>query len=80
MSWLTCLLKKDTPRVKVTREEAQREIDGLSISGMIMDFHTEFREEYDTHVHVSSMCSVGPLQSMIGLAIKNGYLKLGDTL
>lgn len=57
-------------------EVAHKEIEGIIVAGMIMDFWLEFQGVYGNATHQSSLCAVGPLQSMIGLAIKNGYLKL----
>lgn len=56
--------------------DTQSEIDGLEVSKMILDFYGEFRGIYPEHVLSSSLCAVGPLQTMIGLAIKNGRLAL----
>ncbi len=53
----------------------QAEIDGKLVARMIMDFHREFRGVYPDHVMASNLCAVGPLQSMIGLAIRNGAVR-----
>lgn len=58
------------------REEAQSHIDGEEVARIIMDFWREFETTYPLDVQKSSLCAVGPLQSMIGLAIKNGRLSL----
>jgi len=58
------------------REDAQAQIDGRLVARMVMEFHAEFRGIYGNDVMTSSLCAVGPLQSMIGLAIKNGRLKV----
>lgn len=55
-------------------ERVQAHVDGLLVAQMIIDFHREFRDVYGHETMVSSLCAVGPLQSMIGLAIKNGHL------
>jgi hypothetical protein len=54
--------------------QAQAHIDGKEVARMIIDFHKQFRGAYPDHVFTSSLCAVGPLQSMIGLAIANGHL------
>lgn len=59
------------------REDAQGRIEGTTVARMIMDFHREFRAIYGDDTMSSSLCAVGPLQSMIGLAIKNGWLRDG---
>jgi len=46
---------------------------------MIVEFQREFHGIYKDSVLASDLCAVGPLQAMIGLAIKNGRLKAGDT-
>lgn len=59
--------------------EAQSHIDGDLVARMILDFHRELRSSYGLDTLTSSLCAVGPLQSMIGLAIKNGHLSLPST-
>lgn len=54
--------------------EAQSNIDGKRVARMIIDFHSHFHGAYMPDVMTSSLCAVGPLQSMIGLAIANGLL------
>lgn len=56
------------------REQAHARIEGKLVAQMIIDFHREFRDVYPHETMISSLCAVGPLQSMIGLAIKNGHL------
>lgn len=56
------------------RVAAQAEISGTAVARMIIDFHREMRSVYGADVMTSNLCAVGPLQSMIGLAIKNGLL------
>ena len=58
---------------------AQAFIDGEKVARMIMEFQREFRGVYPNDVMGSMLCAVGPLQSMIGLAIKNGHLFVGVT-
>ncbi|RYY67696.1 MAG: hypothetical protein EOO12_00120 [Chitinophagaceae bacterium] len=55
-------------------EKAQESIDGTTVARMIVAFHEEFRGTYPVHVMTSSLCAVGPLQAMIGLAIQRGLL------
>lgn len=57
-------------------KDAQRNIAGTEVAHMIMEFWDEFRNVYGKDVTESSLCAVGPLQSMIGLAVKNGHLIL----
>jgi hypothetical protein len=57
---------------------AQSEIDGKKVARMIMDFWAEFGLVYGKDTLESSLCAVGPLQAMIGLAIKNGYLEVKE--
>lgn len=56
--------------------ELQAELEGTLVAKMIYDFHTELRGIYGDNVMTSSLCAVGPLQTMIGLAIRNGHLKV----
>lgn len=56
--------------------EAHSHIEGKRIAEMIMDFTSEFRAVYGNDTFNSSLCAVGPLQSLIGLAIRNGKLSL----
>lgn len=60
----------------MTREEAQSHIDGLTVARMIMEFRRDFHRVYGTDTMASSLCAVGPLQTLIGLAIKNGHLRV----
>lgn len=55
---------------------AQGEVPPLITARMIHDFMTHFASTYPNSVMTSSLCAVGPLQSMIGLAIKNGLLSV----
>lgn len=56
--------------------EAHKHIEGVAVAEIISDFWREFRDEYGTDTLHSSLCAVGPLQSMIGLAIRNGKLSI----
>ena len=60
--------------------KAQSHIKGSLVAHIIVEFWQEFQGVYGDDVTASSLCAVGPLQSMIGLAIEKGYLKLGDKL
>lgn len=55
--------------------EAQSHIAGTEVARMIIEFHNAFRDTYPLDVLTSSLCAVGPLQAMIGLAIMNGHLQ-----
>ncbi len=55
-------------------EDAQSYIDGLEIAEMGIQFAMEFRDVYPRGV-IEHMLAVGPMQSFIGLAIKNGHLR-----
>lgn len=59
---------------RMTSAEAQAPISGRLVARMIIDFHRQMRDTYPDDVHSSMLCAVGPLQSMIGLAIQNGLL------
>jgi hypothetical protein len=59
---------------KVARAQAQ--IAGTEVARMVSEFYREFQGVYGKDVMESSLCAVGPLQSMIGLAIRNGHLQL----
>ena len=56
---------------KISREEAQAEIDGLLVAEILRDFASNFQGVYPDDVLAQG---VGPNQSMIGLAIKRGHL------
>ena len=56
-------------------KDAQSNISGQQVARMIIEFQCEFHHIYGKDVLASSLCAVGPLQSMIGLAIKNGRLQ-----
>lgn len=56
---------------KITIEDAQAEIDGLLVARIIRDFQINFQGVYPEYIFARG---VGPEQSMIGLAIKNGHL------
>lgn len=55
-------------------ELAQTNVPSGLIARMIIQFHTEFDGVYGADTMTSSLCAIGPLQAMIGLAIKNGHL------
>lgn len=63
--------------VRVTREQAQAQIDGLLVAEILMDFGTNFKGVYPDYVLARG---VGPEQSMIGLAIKRGHLLVAAAL
>lgn len=53
----------------------QSNVDGGLVAQMIMEFWEEFEATYGNDVKHSALCAVGPLQAMIGLAIRNGHLR-----
>lgn len=55
------------------RKEYQSMSDSLVIAKMIRDFQVEFANLYPLHVH-TGLGAVGPLQTLLGLAIKNGHI------
>ena len=55
---------------------AQANIPGVLVAQMIMEFQREFAGSYGNDTFHSSLCAVGPLQSMIGLAIRNGHITI----
>lgn len=61
----------DNPVVLDNIAEAQSYIDGTLVSRIIMDAQRHFSGEYPTHVFA---LGVGPIQSMLGLAVKNGHI------
>lgn len=58
--------------------ENQGYIEGNTVAQMILDFNKEFKDTYGPDVMNSYLCAVGPLHSMIGLAIKNGHLRVAE--
>lgn len=54
--------------------KAQANISGILVAQMISEFWREFDDVYGNDTMHSNLCAVGPLQSMIGLAIANGHL------
>lgn len=56
--------------------EAQSEVDGQRVARMILNFQRQFAGVYPHRVLHSDLCAVGPLQSLLGLAIKDGLLAL----
>lgn len=55
--------------------EAQSYIPGELVAQVGIEFVNEFRDIYPASV-LSYFMAVGPLQCLIGLAIKNGHLSL----
>lgn len=53
--------------------EAQSHIDGLTVARIGMDFMTKYHDVYPTSAIVG-FAAVGPLQTLIGEAIRNGHL------
>lgn len=51
--------------------EAQRHINGLTVSMIIREAQYTFRDDYPGHVFA---LGVGPIQSMLGLAVMNGHI------
>lgn len=69
------------PKKQMTTEEAQSYLPGELVARMQIEFSSEFRETYgdDFWLRNGGMAlAVGPMQTFLGLAIKNGHLKLGD--
>ncbi len=60
-------------------KEAQSYISSTVVAEMVMDFYKHFAGTYGNDVMASNLCAVGPLQSMIGLAIANGKLSVTPT-
>jgi hypothetical protein len=60
---------------KISRADAQAEIDGLLVAEIVRDFGVNFHDVYPIDVLA---LGVGPMQSMIGLAIKRGHLMLPE--
>lgn len=72
-------LQKEKKRVSL--EEAQSYAEGVNIARMQIEFITEFRETYGDEFFLKNggmAVAVGPMQTFLGLAIKNGHLKVGD--
>lgn len=57
-------------------KQAHENIDGQTVARMIIDFQREFRDVYPTEVLASYLCAVGPLQSLLGLGIKHGFIEV----
>jgi hypothetical protein len=55
---------------------AHAHIEGTVIARMILEFHREFRDTYGKDTLESSLCAVGPLQSLIGNAIDKGIIRI----
>ncbi len=58
---------------KISREDAQAEINGLLVAEICRDFGINFLDVYPRHILERG---VGPEQAFIGLAIKRGHLAL----
>lgn len=56
--------------------KAHARIHGTTVAGISTDFCKEFRDVYPASVRASFL-AVGPLQSLIGHAIAEGWLQLG---
>lgn len=61
----------------VTLEEAQSYIDGIAVARIITEWSTTIGKEYGKETR-HALSAVGPIQGMIGLAIKNKNLFLID--
>lgn len=59
------------PAPKVTIEEAQEHIPGVEVAKIIREFQTEFRGAYPDEVLAMG---IGPVQTFLGLAIRNQRL------
>lgn len=53
-------------------EKAHANIEGTRIARAIIEFQREFRDVYGEDTLTSSLCAVGPLQSLVGHAIAKG--------
>jgi len=58
--------------------DARTYIDGSKVGLMIIEFWNTCGDAYLSDTTESALCAVGPLQAMIGLAIKNGHLKVAE--
>lgn len=65
----------DAAPKRISREDAQSEIDGRLVAEILRDFGINFHGVYPDHVLARG---VGPEQSMIGLAIKRGHIILAS--
>lgn len=52
--------------------EAQSYVDGLKVAEMQVQFMNHFRGTYFD----PSLLAVGPMQSFLGLMVKQGYIKI----
>lgn len=52
---------------------AHSHIDGVTVAQMITEFNGEFRDVYSRETMIA-LGAVGPLQSLIGLAVERGLL------
>lgn len=60
-------------------QNAHSYISGEKVGLIFMDFVSEFLDIYPRQTF-EGMCAVGPLQSLIGHAIKKGHLRVGDDM
>ena len=56
--------------------KAHAHIDGSVVARMILEFMSEFRDVYGKETLESSLCAVGPLQSLLGNAIEKGVISV----
>jgi hypothetical protein len=56
------------------RVNAQSNIGGITVSRMMLEFTTEFREVYPDHILIR--IGVGPMQSFLGFLISEGHITL----
>lgn len=59
---------------KLSIEEIQQEIPGILVADIIHDFYREYGQSYDTSVAYP----VGPINTMLGLAVKNKKLFISN--
>lgn len=62
---------------EVTLSEAQSHIDGIVVAKIITDWSTTIGKEYGSETRFA-LSAVGPVQGLIGLAIKNKHLFIID--
>lgn len=64
---------------KINVAEAQSYVDGVNVARMQIEFITEFRETYGEEFFLKNggmAIAVGPMQAFLGLAVKNGHIKV----
>ena len=59
----------------ISLEEVQSHIDSSLVAKIVLEFNREFKDVYPTDVR-SRYIAVGPAQALLGLAIKNGHIKV----